>query len=146
MLFRSLYCDCVWKSGFSIVWFRNCSHQHQPSLIISTMNLIHSAETSEDLMFGSFPRYAPVWNQSSQTHDLMVKNVTESDLGLYYCAVHEKKITEDETGGGVRKDVYHYGNRTTRLSFLGKITHSSLLILFVGNLIFQNDYSDSKLI
>ncbi|XP_036439279.1 uncharacterized protein LOC118816793 [Colossoma macropomum] len=113
----TLYCDCVWKSGFSIGWFRNCSHQHQPSLIISTMDLIHSAETSKDLMFGAFPRYAPVWNQSSQTHDLMVKNVTESDLGLYYCAKNEKKIAYGEKGM-YYEDVYHYGNRTTRLALL----------------------------
>ncbi|XP_017538689.1 uncharacterized protein LOC108411568 [Pygocentrus nattereri] len=113
----TLYCDCVWQSGFSIVWFRNCSHEHQPPLIISTMDLIHSAETSKDLMFGAFPRYAPVWNQSSQTHDLLVKNVTESDLGLYYCALQEKKITNNEKGVNYG-DIYHYGNRSTRLCLL----------------------------
>ncbi|KAL7856234.1 hypothetical protein AOLI_G00198380 [Acnodon oligacanthus] len=113
----TLYCDCVWKSGLGIVWFRNCSHEHQPSLIISTMDLIHSAETSKDLMFGAFPRYAPVWNQSSQTHDLLVKNVTELDLGLYYCAVQEKKMTNNEKGMHYW-DIYHYGNRSTRLSLL----------------------------
>ncbi|KAL7841163.1 hypothetical protein SRHO_G00248540, partial [Serrasalmus rhombeus] len=113
----TLYCDCVWQSGFSIVWFRNCSHEHQPPLIISTMDLIHSTETSKALMFGAFPRYAPVWNQSSQTHDLLVKNVTESDLGLYYCALQEKKIGYGEKGMHY-VDVYHYGNRTTRLSLL----------------------------
>ncbi|KAL7841162.1 hypothetical protein SRHO_G00248530 [Serrasalmus rhombeus] len=113
----TLYCDCVWKTGLSIVWFRNCSHEHQPPLIISTMDLIHSAETSKDLMFGAFPRYAPVWNQSSQTHDLLVKNVTESDLGLYYCALQEKKITNNEKGMHYG-DIYHYGNRTTRLCLL----------------------------
>ncbi|KAL6467205.1 hypothetical protein MHYP_G00250090 [Metynnis hypsauchen] len=113
----TLYCDCVWKTGFSIVWIRNCSHEHQPPLIISTMDLIHSAETSKHLMFGAFPRYAPVWNQSSQTHDLLVKNITESDLGLYYCALQEKKIGYGEKGMHY-VDVYHYGNRTTRLSLL----------------------------
>ncbi|KAL7856262.1 hypothetical protein AOLI_G00198660 [Acnodon oligacanthus] len=62
--------------------------------------------------------YTAQWNSSNQTYDLVVKSVSESDLGLYYCAVQEEKITEDETGGGIRKDVYHYGNKSTRLSFL----------------------------
>ncbi|KAL6467204.1 hypothetical protein MHYP_G00250080 [Metynnis hypsauchen] len=98
----TLYSDCVWKTGFYTVWFRNCSHDHQPPLIIS----------ATDLMRGAFPRYTFVWNPSKHTHDLLVKNVAESDLGLYYCAVHEKKILDSE-------DVYHHGNRISRLSFLG---------------------------
>ncbi|KAL7841144.1 hypothetical protein SRHO_G00248350 [Serrasalmus rhombeus] len=96
----TLYCDCAWQSGFSIVWFRNCSHEHQPPLVISDAVLMSDA----------LSRYSLVWNPSSQTHDLLVKNVTESDLGLYYCAIHEK------TGYRFQKDVY-YGNRTSRLSF-----------------------------
>ncbi|KAL6467229.1 hypothetical protein MHYP_G00250330 [Metynnis hypsauchen] len=105
----TLYCDCVWKSGFRTLWFRNCSHDHQPPLIISTSDFIQ----------GAFPRYTAVLKSSNQIHDLLVKNVSESDLGLYYCALWEKKITEDQTGGYVQKHVYHYGNRTTRLALLG---------------------------
>ncbi|KAI4901961.1 hypothetical protein NFI96_023795, partial [Prochilodus magdalenae] len=65
----TLYCDCVWKVGFTIVWFRNCSHHHQPPLVISMRE-------GEDK---SPPRYSTVWNPSTQTHDLLVKNVSESD-------------------------------------------------------------------
>ncbi|KAL6467228.1 hypothetical protein MHYP_G00250320 [Metynnis hypsauchen] len=108
-----LYSDCVWKSGFNTVWFRNCAHDHQPPLIIS----------AEDLMHDAFPRYTTVWNSSSQAHDLLVKNVSESDLGLYYCALREKKITEGRRGGGVQKDIYHYGNRATLLALLGRTDH-----------------------
>ncbi|KAL7856263.1 hypothetical protein AOLI_G00198670 [Acnodon oligacanthus] len=104
----TLYSDCVWKSGFNTVWFRNCSHDRQPPLIVSIMDFLH----------GPHPHYSFVWNPSNQTHDLVVKNVSVSDLGLYYCAVREKKVTEDKTGGGVQKDVYHYGNRATRLALL----------------------------
>ncbi|KAL7856252.1 hypothetical protein AOLI_G00198560 [Acnodon oligacanthus] len=43
-----------------------------------------------------------------------LKNVSESDLGLYYCALQETKIT----GRDARKDVFQYGKRTTRLSLL----------------------------
>ncbi|KAL7841130.1 hypothetical protein SRHO_G00248210 [Serrasalmus rhombeus] len=83
-----------------------------------------SGDEATDLTQGALPRYTAVWNPSNQTNDLLVKNVSESDLGLYYCSVHEKKITEDQTGGGVQKDVYHYGNRTTRLALL-EITPST---------------------
>ncbi|KAI4881361.1 hypothetical protein NFI96_031652 [Prochilodus magdalenae] len=41
-------------------------------------------------------------------------------LGLYYCAVQERKPVKDRTGAEVRRDVYRYGNRTTRLSLLGE--------------------------
>ncbi|KAL6467206.1 hypothetical protein MHYP_G00250100 [Metynnis hypsauchen] len=104
----TLYSDCVWKSGFNTVWLRNSSKEQYPPFIIST----------EDFMRGAHPCYSFVWNPLSETHDLLVRNVSESDLGLYYCAVHEKKITEDETGVILSEDVYHYGSTITRLSLL----------------------------
>ncbi|XP_017538687.1 uncharacterized protein LOC108411567 [Pygocentrus nattereri] len=104
----TLYSDCVWKSGFSIVWFRNSSCEHQPPLMISTPDLVRGAD----------PRYSAVWNPSNQTNDLLVKNVSDSDVGLYYCAVYEKNITKDEKGVLHSEDIYHYGKRTTRLSLL----------------------------
>ncbi|KAL7841135.1 hypothetical protein SRHO_G00248260 [Serrasalmus rhombeus] len=110
----TLYSDCVWKT----VWFRNCSHDHQPPLIMSSAAQRNHAVIYNDLGQNPLPRYFFKWNSSSQTHDLLVKNVSESDLGLYYCALQEKKITEDKTGRGAQKDVFHYGNRTTRLSLL----------------------------
>ncbi|KAI4877146.1 hypothetical protein NFI96_030784, partial [Prochilodus magdalenae] len=97
----------------------NRFHQHQPPLIISATAQDQHARLY-DGMQSPLARYSFVWNSSSSTHDLQVKNVSESDLGLYYCALREKKVTEDETGVVVRKDVYRYGNRTTRLSLLGR--------------------------
>ncbi|KAI4873010.1 hypothetical protein NFI96_022156, partial [Prochilodus magdalenae] len=117
-----LYSDCAWESG-EAVWFRNSSHENQTPLFIS----------GETLRTADFSRYCFVWNQVNQTKDLLVKNVSESDLGLYYCAVRKKSSFEDETGAVVRRDVYHYGNLTTRLSLLGKVTHSDLWVLLVNN-------------
>ncbi|KAF4071699.1 hypothetical protein AMELA_G00276300 [Ameiurus melas] len=103
----TLYSDCVWKSGLYPVWFRNCSHQNQPRLMISY----------SDLMNEPFPRYSFVFNVSTNGHNLLIKNVTESDEGVYYCALRENVITNDKDGIKNR-EVFHYGNRSTRLSVL----------------------------
>ncbi|KAK3507618.1 hypothetical protein QTP70_030787, partial [Hemibagrus guttatus] len=106
----TLHCDCVMKGGFYLVWFRNCSHENQPRLMISIKDFIGS----------SFPRYSFVFNKSTNTHDLLIKNITESDQGLYYCALHETKITDNKGGLIQSSEVYHYGNRSTRFSVLEK--------------------------
>ncbi|KAI4890359.1 hypothetical protein NFI96_002193 [Prochilodus magdalenae] len=102
-----LHCDCVWRT-WPPVWFRKSSNEDQTPLIIS----------GETLRTADFSRYCFVWNEVKQTKDLLVKNVSESDLGLYYCAIQERKSIEDGTGAVVQRDVYHYGTRTTRLSLL----------------------------
>ncbi|KAL7856257.1 hypothetical protein AOLI_G00198610 [Acnodon oligacanthus] len=102
-----LYSDCVLETGL-VVWFRNSSNESQSPLIIS----------GDTLMLAAFSHYSFVWNSSSKTRDLLVKNVNESDLGLYYCAQKQTKFIKDGTGADVGTVVYHYGNRTTRLSFL----------------------------
>ncbi|KAI4886463.1 hypothetical protein NFI96_028510, partial [Prochilodus magdalenae] len=100
-----LYCDCVMKPGTSIVWFRKSSDKDQTPLIISADVLIQPA----------FSRYYFIKNLSN-TRDLLVTKVSESDLGRYYCAVWERKSIN-----GIQRDVYHNGTRTTRLSLLGKV-------------------------
>ncbi|KAI4890772.1 hypothetical protein NFI96_032248 [Prochilodus magdalenae] len=110
----TIYCDCTYQSKFSLVWFIKPSNEQPP--------LIHLTEHSTS------PHYSRVWNNSKETFDLLVKNITESDLGLYYCALHEIKLTRKEYGARVREDVYHEGNRTTFLSFLGESVHSDLLV------------------
>ncbi|XP_035386125.1 uncharacterized protein LOC118242028 [Electrophorus electricus] len=102
----TLYGDCIWEKGFNPVWFRNCSHENQPPRII-TWNGWSKEVTS---------RYSSVWNPSKQIHDLLIKNITESVLGLYYCALHKIYITKDKTGVINSKDVYLYGKRTILLS------------------------------
>ncbi|XP_066506523.1 uncharacterized protein [Hoplias malabaricus] len=100
------YSDCVWKSGFYVTWFRNSSSGNQPPLTL----------TATDLVNGVYSQYSSEWNPWNKTYDLLVKNISEFELGVYYCALGEKRITEDETGYGVLKDVYHYGSRAFRLS------------------------------
>ncbi|KAI4877147.1 hypothetical protein NFI96_030785, partial [Prochilodus magdalenae] len=97
------YCDCNWKSEFSTVWFRKSSHEH---------TVFHGE---------AHPRYITVRNLFSRTSDLLVRNVSESDLGLYYCALLKIQPIRDKARACSGEDVCLYGNRTTRLSFHGKI-------------------------
>ncbi|KAI4890362.1 hypothetical protein NFI96_016533, partial [Prochilodus magdalenae] len=104
-----LHSDCVWRFGFDTVWFRNSSHEHMV------------------LLEGSHPRYSIRLNDCHQTTELLVRNVSESDLGLYFCAVQKKRSSGDGARACSWEDVCNYGNRTTRLSFHGKDPHSDLL-------------------
>ncbi|KAI4894890.1 hypothetical protein NFI96_025343, partial [Prochilodus magdalenae] len=101
----TIHCDCTYQSKFTLVWFIKPAKEHQPPPI----NLTEDTTP---------PRYSRVWNDSRKTFDLLVKNSTELDLGLYYCTLHEIKFTRGRNGERVREDVYHEGNRTTFLSFL----------------------------
>ncbi|KAI4901290.1 hypothetical protein NFI96_029601 [Prochilodus magdalenae] len=104
-----LYSDCNWKHGFSMVWFRNSSHEHM---------VIHEE---------AHPRYSIVWSSFSKTSDLLVRNVSESDLGLYYCALQKTRPIRDKARACSGEDVCLYGNRTTRLSFhVGKQRESAV--------------------
>ncbi|KAI4876280.1 hypothetical protein NFI96_030539, partial [Prochilodus magdalenae] len=53
-----------------------------------------------------------VWFRKSLNED-QTPLIISGDLGLYYCAVREKKYVK-----GILRDVYHNGTRTTRLSLL----------------------------
>ena len=87
-----LYSHCLWKHGFIPVWFRNILHEH--------MVLLQEAQ----------PRYSVVSNKLHQTTDLLVKNVSESDLGLYYSALEDKSSSRDEARGCSWEDACCYGN------------------------------------
>uniref|UniRef100_A0A673HP60 Ig-like domain-containing protein n=1 Tax=Sinocyclocheilus rhinocerous TaxID=307959 RepID=A0A673HP60_9TELE len=118
----TLYSDCVMPSGSIIVWLRNCSHEHQPSLFID----------SSEIFKEKFPRFSFVLNSSRNSYDLHITNVSVSDEGMYYCAKTEKKISKDVNGIINVKFEYKYGNKTTRLSVLGEKTFSLfMLICFV---------------
>ncbi|KAI4898761.1 hypothetical protein NFI96_007690, partial [Prochilodus magdalenae] len=69
------------------------------------------------LLDGSHPRYTIMSNSFHQTTFLIVKNVRESNLGLYFCALQKKRSSRDKARACSWEDVCYYGNRTTRLSF-----------------------------
>ncbi|XP_028974242.1 uncharacterized protein LOC106024221 [Esox lucius] len=109
----TLYCDCMTSTGVDILWYRNCSHKHQPPLVISSYrdHLI----PFDQYFLNFIPRFTLLWNLSNNTYDLLIENITESDLGLYYCGTMETKVN---IGKSIEKQrFYNYGNVTTRLSF-----------------------------
>uniref|UniRef100_A0A6Q2YCR5 Ig-like domain-containing protein n=1 Tax=Esox lucius TaxID=8010 RepID=A0A6Q2YCR5_ESOLU len=111
----TLYCDCKTSTGVDIVWYRNCSHKHQPPLVISSYQ--DSGKSLEEYFQNVPPRLTLLWNPSNNTYNLLIENITESDLGLYYCGTMETKVN---IGQSVENQhFYSYGNVTTRLS-LGK--------------------------
>ncbi|KAK3523401.1 hypothetical protein QTP86_031806, partial [Hemibagrus guttatus] len=102
----TLSCDCEWKHGLDVVWFRNCSRE----------NLRPSVTPPRYMVHGALPRYTFMLNNSSKTSFLQIKKVTESDQGLYYCALHQRKRS-NYNDVIYYSDVYHYGQKSTWLSF-----------------------------
>uniref|UniRef100_A0A3Q3EKX4 Ig-like domain-containing protein n=1 Tax=Labrus bergylta TaxID=56723 RepID=A0A3Q3EKX4_9LABR len=72
----TLYCDCKRSTGVYIMWYRNCSHENQPSLVLKR----NTGSWTESLP----PNFHLLKNQSSDSYDLLILNITESDEGLYY--------------------------------------------------------------
>ncbi|XP_052428366.1 uncharacterized protein LOC127970102 [Carassius gibelio] len=111
----TLYCDCSLTSGSLIVWIRNCSHENQPSLIINFWQW----------KLKIFQRFSSIYNRYSNSYDLHISNISDSDLGLYYCAELERRVKKDDKGIISSSEVYYYGNRTTRLSLEEQVTSCS---------------------
>uniref|UniRef100_A0A3P8U2Q2 Ig-like domain-containing protein n=1 Tax=Amphiprion percula TaxID=161767 RepID=A0A3P8U2Q2_AMPPE len=124
----TLYCDCKVSSGVYIVWIRNCSHENQPSLVLKS--------TDRDLWEGVAnlkpPRFEFVKNDSSDSYDLLIKNISNADEGLYYCGTEELKV-ENNKEHITPTDVYRYSNMTTRI-ILSK--YVDLNYLFVNVIVF----------
>ncbi|XP_014185998.1 uncharacterized protein LOC102313455 [Haplochromis burtoni] len=119
----TLHCDCRKSSRNFIVWFRNCSHENQPSLILRT-NYKYDPSYLEDKVdiLNPFPRLHLLENQSSDSYDLLIMNTTDSDEGLYYCGTEQKEI--DATFS--QKYIYKYGNITTRILLTSTVTRHDI--------------------
>ncbi|KAJ8000558.1 hypothetical protein DPEC_G00181350 [Dallia pectoralis] len=122
----TLYCDCRTSTGIYVTWFRNCSHENQPTLVIQQLTWLSVTDTDvqnvresviSDNYLNPFPRFTLLWN-SNNTIDLLIENITESDLGLYYCGTVENKVVDEGGTGYIKqKKIYQYGNLTYRLLF-----------------------------
>ncbi|KAK1885709.1 Immunoglobulin superfamily member 2 [Dissostichus eleginoides] len=92
----TLYCDCKLSTGVYIVWYRNCSHENQPSLVLKNE---WTQTTNIERVLNPLPRFHFVRNYSSESYDLLIVNITETDEGLYYCGTEtfDKEAKELQT-------------------------------------------------
>ncbi|XP_026068530.1 uncharacterized protein LOC113050030 [Carassius auratus] len=102
----TLPCDSELVNGQEIHWVKICSTQIQPPLIIIGYNSL----------LQPIPRFIILWNRFSKSYDLLIENITEADLGLYYCSRVEKKTIE-QNGILFEKDVYHTGDTLIKLTY-----------------------------
>ncbi|XP_047434915.1 uncharacterized protein LOC125004397 [Mugil cephalus] len=100
----TLYCDCRPSSGVYIVWFRNCSHENQPTFVLSVKD--HYRWTDAHFKF--------VKNVSTDSYDLLIRNITSADEGLYYCGTEKTKVEDKEFI--TTRHIYKYGNTTTTVT------------------------------
>ncbi|XP_061586269.1 uncharacterized protein LOC133451316 isoform X1 [Cololabis saira] len=113
----TLYCDCKLDTGVYIVWFRNCSHENQPTLFLN-VKPNDWVETQLSLHF-KFLR-----NSSSNSYDLSIINITHSDEGSYYCGTKELKKEEKEYL--TEKTIYRYSDITSRVTVYSTDLHPDI--------------------
>ncbi|XP_059905907.1 uncharacterized protein LOC132455873 [Gadus macrocephalus] len=108
----TLYCDCKLTTNVNIVWYRNCSHENQPILTLNWKDRDNGIFEYEENGTNFF-HLNILWNASSDSYDLLIKNITDSHLGLYYCG------TEEQSGkkGNKTKYIDTYGKIITRILF-----------------------------
>ncbi|XP_049901393.1 uncharacterized protein LOC126390922 [Epinephelus moara] len=109
----TLYCDYKLSSGELIVWYRDCSHENQPSLVLKLNRNVWRQSTIAASLLNPLPRFHFVRNYVSDSYDLLIVNVTDSDEGLYYCGSEQKQV--EDKGQITSKNIYRYGTNTTRI-------------------------------
>lgn len=141
----TLYCDCKPSTGVFILWFRNCSHENQPTLVLDTRfyNLgkpyfpnQHVPDMLTNHVKNKLPRLELVKNFSSDSYDLLIRNISGSDEGFYYCGTAETKVEENKYIES--KTIYKYSHITTRVK-LGEYLRLNYLrvaaFVFLANII-----------
>ncbi|XP_060917097.1 uncharacterized protein LOC132992027 [Labrus mixtus] len=113
----TLYCDCKTSSGVYIVWYKTCSRENQPSLVLKANTYLWEERHP--------PNFHLLKNQSSESFDLLIQNITESDEGLYYCGTEEPRL-EDKGNRTSRYIYYSYSNITTRIIFTSSDSGDSI--------------------
>lgn len=103
-----LLCDREIVVGQDTHWVKICSSQILPPLIVS----------AQKTLLLPISRFSVIWNNISKSFDLMIENITDADLGLYYCSTVEKLFIEHNRLP-FEKEVYHTGDTLTKLTYAG---------------------------
>ncbi|KAK7930043.1 hypothetical protein WMY93_006438 [Mugilogobius chulae] len=90
----TLHCDCKCPVGVYTVWYRNCSHPNQPTLVLRTKQEKGYKKDKRNLM-NPLPGYQFVKNVKSKCYDLRITNITENDVGSYYCGTETTKVLDE---------------------------------------------------
>lgn len=126
----TLYCDCKTATGVFIAWFfRYCSHENQSHHVITI--------SDQFKLNYKFPRLKFIKNESSESYDLLVINATNADEGFYYCGTAELRVEKDKDKNIFSKEIYLYGDITTRLK-LSKQIFLSMVFLMCLNAVHLN--------
>ncbi|XP_071060132.1 uncharacterized protein [Pseudochaenichthys georgianus] len=123
----TLYCDCNSSTGVYILWYRNCSHENQPSLVLNRI-----ARRKKNYSQNPLPRFHFVKSSSSESYDLLIINITETDEGLYYCGTETFKVEKNEQITSAH--IYTHGNISTRIHVTVAALSSLLSSLLVYHL------------
>ncbi|XP_042168173.1 uncharacterized protein LOC121842153 [Oncorhynchus tshawytscha] len=108
-----LHCDI--KDNLVTDWYRNSS----------VGNRSHFRISDREMKDNPFRRFYFLL-RSQQFYDLLITNVSESDLGLYYCGSWQKPVVNKEgILSDTEEEVYYHGNVITRLSFETRPTEPS---------------------
>ncbi|XP_030209373.1 uncharacterized protein LOC115541676 [Gadus morhua] len=106
----TLYCDCKLATKVNLVWYRNCSHENQPTLSLNwedrDQGIFYYGKNGTNYFHLNM-----MWNDSSNSFDLLIKNITDSHLGLYYCGTEELNGEK----GNKKESIYTYGKIITRI-------------------------------
>ncbi|XP_030004127.1 uncharacterized protein LOC115429004 [Sphaeramia orbicularis] len=114
----TLYCDCKYSAGVYIVWFRNCSHENQPTLDLRYYKKEQKVEGNYSL--NPLPRFHLLMNQSSSSYDLLILNITDSDEALYYCGTEYMNVEYD--GKSIVSQYVHSHGKITKILLGNKNT------------------------
>ncbi|KAG7238362.1 hypothetical protein INR49_030964 [Caranx melampygus] len=117
----TLYCDCKKSTGVYIVWYRNCSHENQPTLVLGLIK--NSQLVNRDHSTRVLPRFEFLSNDTSNSYDLLIMNITDSDEGLYYCGTEQTKVEDDKYISP--RNIHSYGNAATRITVTHEIRQAS---------------------
>ncbi|XP_030209388.1 uncharacterized protein LOC115541682 isoform X2 [Gadus morhua] len=109
----TLYCDCKLTTNVNLVWYRNCSHENQPTLALNWKDRDNGIFEYEE-NGRNFSHLNMMLNASSNSYDLLIKNITDSHLGLYYCGTEELNGEK----GNKKEYIYTYGKIITRILFV----------------------------
>ncbi|XP_055081821.1 uncharacterized protein LOC117379019 [Periophthalmus magnuspinnatus] len=115
----TLLCDCTCSTGVYTVWYRNCSHTNQPTLVLKTWKdrLYPIDQNYISKLNNPLPGFKFVKDSRSKCYNLHITNITENDGGSYYCGTKTTEVLDSDKL--TLEFVYNYGN-TTRILLIAE--------------------------